>query len=642
MNINDVQKDPLAFIEKSKKKDIIDLLKKADDAFFKSGSTLLTDDIYDLIKDYVRNKYPKDAYLKRVGADEDRKVTLPYYMGSQNKIRDDEIDIQRFQDKYKGPFIVSDKLDGVSCLITYNNDVKMYTRGNGTEGQDISHLLDYIQGIPKSIKNANLAVRGELIISKQNWEILKDNGVDGANARNVVSGCINSKIINKTIFAKIEFVAYSLLEPKLNGIDGMELLNTCGFKVVRYDVLTKLKMDILSNYLQRWRMQGEYVIDGIVICDNNIHNIIKGKNPDYSFAFKSIHTHEQVEVIVTGVEWNVSKDGYIKPIVKFNEVMLDDVKIKQATGFNAAFIEKHKIGAGSRIIIIRSGNVIPHILSVLTPSALGKPSMPEIKYIWNDTHVDIIMTDEYNSDYEIKNIIYFMKTLDIDYMGVGNITKLYNAGFNTIKKIINISYDELLKIEGFKEKSANNIIQSLNKIKNIDCISLMDASNMMGRGFSYKKIKMITDEYPYILKNDDKSREKALRLHVSDLIKVDGIAEISAKLFLENLPKFYEFYDDLGVKCVNSYIIDTIYNDIENSKVKGKTFVFSGFRNKDLEHYIEKHHGFVKTSVSKNTNYVVVADINEKSAKIAKANELGIKILTPKDEEYIKMFPSVI
>jgi NAD-dependent DNA ligase len=631
MDVNDIQRN-ISNLEKFKKKDLIDLLIRADNTYFNDGNTILTDDIYDIIKDYIRKKYPKDKYLKRVGADEDNKVKLPYYMGSQNKIRDDDIDIQKFQSKYKGPYVVSDKLDGVSCLIIYNKDkISIFTRGNGTEGQDISHLQSYIKNIPKTIKEEGLAVRGELIISKKNWDLLKEQGTHGANARNIVAGCINSKILNKTVLDKIEFIAYDLYHPKSIISSGLKLLKDNGFDVVWFSILKNMKLQVLSELLQTRRKESNFTIDGIVICDDNNHNIMKGKNPEYSFAFKSIHTHEQVEVVVTDVEWNVSKDKYIKPIVKFNEILLDDVNIKQATGFNAAFIEKHKIGIGSRIVIIRSGNVIPHILEVLSPSASGLPSMPDIQYKWNDTHVDIITTEDRNKEYDIKNILYFMKTLEIDYMGIGNITKIYEAGFDTVKKILNMTYNDLIKIDTFKDKSANKILSAIEKVKEKDCLALMDASNMMGRGFSMKKIKLITDKHPCILQSAKKNRDEALKLKIEDLISIDGIAEKSAELFIENLPKFYEFYDDLGVKCIEK----NTPNKIEkNSKIQGKIFVFSGFRNKDLEKYIEEQGGSVKTSVSKNTDYVVVADKIE-SSKTNKARELGIKI-----ENYKELFPS--
>ena len=174
-NIADINKDPIGFIKKNKKKDIIEFLTKADDSFFNNDNDLIKDDVYDIIKDYLYKKYPKDNYFKRVGADVKNKVVLPYYMGSQNKIKDSEEELVKYKAKYTGPYIVSDKLDGVSCLIIYeNNIIKIYTRGNGTEGQDITHILEYINGIPKLV-DADIAVRGELIISKSNWDVLSNN-----------------------------------------------------------------------------------------------------------------------------------------------------------------------------------------------------------------------------------------------------------------------------------------------------------------------------------------------------------------------------------------------------------------------------------------------------------------------------------
>ena len=629
MNIEVIKKAPLEFIKKSKKKEIIDFLIKCDEAFFNTGNNLVSDDIYDIIKDYIRLKYPKDPYLKRVGADVENKVLLPYYMGSQNKIKDDEEEITKYCKKYKGPYIVSQKLDGVSCLVIYklNGDVMIYTRGNGREGQNISHIIDYIKGINKVLENTNeeIAIRGELIISRKNWDKIKDLG---ANARNVVSGAINSKIINKNIMNNIEFVAYELIKPKMKPSDALEFMKIKGINIVEYAILNTINLKILSEYLKKWRSESLYDIDGIVINDNAIHNIIKDKNPEYSFAFKSIHTHEQVEVIVTEVLWNVSKDKYIKPIVKFNEIDLNGVKIKQASGFNASFIDKNKIGVGSRIIIIRSGDVIPHILSVLSKSASGNPSMPDIPYIWNDTHVDIMLSgDEKNREHDIKEFIYFMKALNIQGVGPGIITKLYDAGFDSIKKIFNIEFNDIIKIDGFKEKSANNVLNGLSKINNIDCLNLMDASNIFGRGYGEKKLKMITDKFPCLLQFDKSNREKSLKLTETDLITTDGIAEISAKLFIDNLPKFYKFYDDLNIKCNNTNIVNTPIAKSINNAINGKGFLFTGFRNKEYEKMITDLGGIIKTSISKNLDYLIVPNKDIDNTKIKKAQELGIKII---------------
>ena len=641
MDYSFINARPQDFIKTNKKKDIINVLIEADKAFFNSGQPKLTDDIYDIIKDYIRKKYPKDAYLKRVGADVDNKVVLPYYMGSQNKIKDSESEITKYKKKYPGPYLISDKLDGVSGMFVYEGDnVKLYTRGNGREGQDISHLHKYISGFPKIKKQDKLAVRGEFIISKDNWDKLKKVDDTLSNPRNTVSGAINSKILNKQLLKMIDFVAYTLVFPNLP--NGLPELDKMKFNVVNNTVVDDISLAFLSKNLEVSR-KNKYVIDGIVISDiSKVYEIALGKNPEHSFAFKSIHTLEQIEVIVKEVEWNISKDKYMKPIVKFDEILLDDVKIKQATGFNAGYIEKNNIGPGSRIVIIRSGNVIPHIQSVLTTSANGKPSMPgelDKDYKWNDTRVDIIkIGEDRNADFDIKNIVYFMKTAEVDNMGPGNITKIYNAGFHDIKSILKIQKEDLLKIEGFKGKSADNILKALEKVKELDCLVLMDASNMLGRGFSYKKIKMITDVYPSILIDNAENREKSLKISIEDLMKVEGIAKISAKLFIENLPRFYEFYDSLGVKCKGiEEKVDKSVEKTENANIKDKKFIFTGFRNKDYEKIIVENGGKVVTSISKSTHYLIVKNKTEKSGKIDKATELGVKILDiPEFEMLIK------
>ena len=642
MDYSFINARPQDFIKTNKKKDIINILIEADKAFFNSGQPKLTDDIYDIIKDYIRKKYPKDAYLKRVGADVDNKVALPYYMGSQNKIKDSESEITKYKKKYPGPYLISDKLDGVSGMFVYEGDnVKLYTRGNGREGQDISHLHKYISGFPKIKKQDKLAVRGEFIISKDNWDKLKKVDDTLSNPRNTVSGAINSKILNKQLLKMIDFVAYTLVFPNLP--NGLPELDKMKFNVVNNTVVDDISLAFLSKNLEVSR-KNKYVIDGIVISDiSKVYEIALGKNPEHSFAFKSIHTLEQVEVIVKEVEWNISKDKYMKPIVKFDEILLDDVKIKQATGFNAGYIEKNNIGPGSRIVIIRSGNVIPHIQSVLTASANGKPSMPgELNkdYKWNDTRVDIIkIGEDRNADFDIKNIVYFMKTAEVDNMGPGNITKIYNAGFHNIKSILKIQKEDLLKIEGFKGKSADNILKALEKVKELDCLVLMDASNMLGRGFSYKKIKMITDVYPSILIDNAENREKSLKISVEDLVKVEGIAKISAKLFIENLPRFYEFYDSLGVKCkgIEEKVDKSVekVEKTENANIKDKKFIFTGFRNKDYEKIIVENGGKIVTSISKSTHYLIVKNKTEKSGKIDKATELGVKILDIPDFELL-------
>ena len=620
MDIQSLLKNPINYLKTKNKKDIISFLQQCDNAFFNTGSTIVSDDMYDLVKDYLKKLDPKNAYFKRVGADEETKVKLPYWMGSLDKIKDDEKAIDNWKKIYDGSSIISDKLDGISCLFYKNDDnIKIYTRGNGTEGQDISHLRNYIT-FP-NITDKKFAIRGELIISRTNWEKIKDIG---SNARNVVAGAIHSKIINKDLMSNIEFLAYDILSPKMKIEDVFNYFTKNNIKCANYVLwdIDNINLQSLSNHLELRRNESDYEVDGIVVYNNKIHKVINGKNPKYAFAFKSILTHEQAEVTVTDVEWNVSMHKYMKPIVKFNEVVIAGVKIKQATGFNGKFINSNIIGPGSRIVIIRSGDVIPHILKILSVSSNGKPKMPELKYRWNDTQIDIILDEDgKNKEQDIKSYTYFMAKLDVGSVKESTIKRLYENGFDTLDKILKIKVEELKQLDGFQEKSAIKIVENFAKIKDSDCDILLDASNILGRGFALKKIKLVSENYPL------NKKAEILKLTVDDLLKIDGIGNVNAKQFVENIKNFYDFLDKIEYKCNRVNIKGDIKDENKVEILNDKKFLFTGFRNKDWEKLITDSGGKVVTAISKTTDYLVVKNKTDKSGKIDKANELGVKIL---------------
>ena len=632
---NDIMKDPIGVLKKMSNKKIVDVLEKADESFFNTNKTLLSDDIYDIVKEYLKKIDSNNPYLKKVGSDiEFNKEQLPFYLGSLDKIKDSESEITKWVSKYHGDYVISEKLDGISCLLNYENETtSLYTRGNGYEGQNITHMLPYLNINNTSFIKHNIskiAIRGELIISRANWERIKHMG---ANARNVVAGAIHSKKINKEIVSNIDFVAYDMLFPRYPLSESLKLIKNYNLDVVKNVPSShqKLNLEVLSNTLQQWRKDSKYEIDGIVIHHDNEHKILSGKNPKYAFAFKTILTQEQAEVIVTNIEWNISKHRYLKPLVKFNEVSLAGVKIKQATGFNASYIKKNLIGPGSHIIIVRSGDVIPHILSVLSPSANGQPMMPNVPYEWNETEIDILLKGtEKNKEHDIQSFTYFMNTLSIDGVKEGVITKLYEAGYDTLNKIINITEDEILSLKGFQQRSAYKIFQAIQTIKDVECDKLLTASGVFGRGFGEKKFKLITDKIPYI----SYDKNKSLQLRVDDITKIKGMAEITATQFIENLPKFYDFCEEIGIKCVkNTTKTSTNNNAVSGDDVKvyemfkDKKVLFTGFRNKDYEKRIEDSGGKIVSAISKSTDYVIVKDENEKNAKTEKANQLNITII---------------
>lgn len=649
---DEIVKNPMGTLKKMSNKQIVDVLQQSDEAFFNTNKTHLSDDIYDMVKEHLRKVDSKNPYLKKVGADiEFNKVVLPFYLGSLDKIKDNENEITKWIAKYKGKYVISEKLDGISCLLYYeydnnkqNGNISLYTRGNGYEGQNITHMLPFLDINSSAFKKQgiSIAIRGELIISRANWERIKHMG---ANARNVVAGAIHSKKINKEIVSNIDFVAYDVMLPRRPLSESLKLLQKYNMKIVKNIPSSnqELNLETLSNTLQKWRKESQYEIDGIVIHHDEEHKILSGKNPKYAFAFKTILTQEQAEVIVTDIEWNVSKHRYLKPLIKFNEVSLAGVKIKQATGFNASYIKNNLIGPGSHIIIVRSGDVIPHVLSVLTPSSSGEPMMPDISYEWNDTEVDIVLKgSEKNKEHDIQSFTFFMNTLSIDGVKEGVITKLYEAGYDTLNKIINIKREELESLSGFQAKSAGKIFDAIQTIKSVECNKLLTASGVFGRGFGERKLKLITDEYPYI----SYDKEKSLKLIISDITKIKGIAEITATQFIENLPKFYEFCEDIGIDCKKNDTgvsgtgtgtgTDTDTDTKTYDMFKSKKVLFTGFRNKDYEKIIEDSGGKIVSSISKSTDFLIVKDKNETNTKIEKAKEIGITIIYKEDLD--KMF----
>ena len=613
--MNSLIEDPINYLKTLSDDKIAEILRKASYEYYK-GTPIMSDDIFDIVKDYFQKKNPKHPVLKEIGAPTyGDKVDLPFWMGSLDKIRDNESSLTKWKAKYPGKCVVSEKLDGNSALLVVKDGrYKLYSRGDGNKGQDISHLLPLIQGIPKSLPDS-IAVRGELIIKKIDW-LSKGKG---ANARNAVAGVMHSKKPDPTLSSITRFVAYEQLYPRIKMSDSLNALEEYKFKVVKSRIFntSDLTMDSLSEYLVKRREKSLYDIDGIVIYHDGEHVAVKGKNPDYAFAFKSLLTHEEAEVVIKEVQWNVSKDGYIKPILIFDPVTIGGVSIQKATGFNAAFIEKNVVGPGSRITIIRSGDVIPHVHKILSKSASEKPSFPK-EYVWNDTHVDILIKDKaLDSNVMVKRLVYFTKVLEMKGVGPGIVERLHSNGINTFKKFINVTVDDLLKMEGFQKKSAEKVVNEIQEsVKKADCLTFMTASNLFGRSIAEKKLKLILEVFPEI-PNGYKPTE-------SELSKVSGIGEITAKQFLEGLPLFFEFMKELNKECKKVEVVEKVVG----KSLEGLVVVFTGVRDKELEALIEAKGGKVGSSVSSKTKILVAKDPSDDSSKIKSAKELGIPVVT--------------
>lgn len=581
-------------------------------------SPLITDNQYDILEDFIKINFPKNSVVGKIGAPVSKnKATLPYEMWSMDKIKPDTKALVSWKAKYKGPYVLSCKLDGVSGLYTTEGEIpKLYTRGDGKVGQDVSHLIPYLN-LPTE---KGIVVRGEFIMRKSVFESkYKDQF---ANARNLVAGTVNRVSMNDTV-QDLDFVTYEVVVPSLNPGEQMRQLEEWKFNTVQNEIREDISNDMLSDILVDWRKNYEYEIDGVIVTDNNIHPRKTG-NPEHSFAFKMVLSDQMAETMVLDVEWNASKDGYLKPRVRLEPVHLSGVKIEYATGFNGAFIEQNRIGVGAVIQLIRSGDVIPYIKSVITPADQGL--MPSIPYIWNEKHIDVMLENkDENKTVLEKNIVGFFKGIEVDGLGEGNISRLIEAGFDNIPKILKMSKNDFLTIDGFQEKMAEKLHKGIaEKAKAASLVTLMSTSNMFGRGFSDKKIALIMEEYPDILTSIDNAETKTKKLS-----EIKGMASKTAKSFVENIPKFLGFLEECDFMSKISHKTHSHEKVDAGHPLYKKSIVMSGIRDKDLEKALSDVGASLGSSVSSKTFAVITPDVDSNTGKVAAAKKQGVPIFTP-------------
>ena len=633
-NIAGFKKNPKDYLENISDDNLIDLIQDLNYEYYIKGESLVSDELYDYTKEELRKRISDHPLLKDVGVSKTSKTELPFYMGSMDKIKNNEKELNNWLKKYKEDegYVLSDKLDGISGLLHFNNDgeknVKLYTRGDGYKGQDISHLLKFINHIPDfKDMDDEIAVRGELIMSKSNFIKIKKEDNTIKNVRNAVAGVFNSKKPNLKVAKYIDFVVYECIKPdKLNAKEQFKKIKKLGFKSAYAETSSNVDIKLLSNRLVNRRENSEYDIDGIIVAHNKFYKRVDGENPKYAFAFKSIITSKKAEVLVLKVEWNLTKDDYLQPIVHFEPVEINGVTIEKATGFNAKFIKDNKIAPGSIIVIIRSGDVIPKIEEVLKESE--EPSMPDnYKWKWNETEVEILLDEKQLNNTTLKEKNFkelenFVLKIKFERIGPGVVKKLFDAGINTIDKFLGVTKEDLLKVPGIKDKTADNILKSIKtSMTDLDCVTLMTASNKLGRGFAAKKLKLIVDEYPDII-------NKNMKPTASDLIKIKGIEKKTAEKFVNNFDNYLEFIKINKIKCVYKEVKQN-----KDSKLKDLKIVFTGFRSNEFEEFIENNGGKIQGSISKNTDLLVIKNNDTGGSKIEKAKELKIKIITKKEFE---------
>lgn len=615
---------------------VADMVRAANADYYNAadGNIVLDDAAYDVMKEFVERTYPNNPVIHEVGAPITKgKVPLARNMPSMNKIKPDTGALESWMLTYEGPFLITPKLDGVSGMyvLEKGKPPQLYTRGDGTYGQNVSHLIPHMK-LPTS---PPMIIRGEFEIKDKLFD--RKYSSEFANARNFVSGVINKTTRDPEKYEDVDFIVYEVIEPAMKPSEQFKFLAKHQITHTEPKHTSTLTNEMLSAELIELRENHPYTIDGIIVTDDGMYDR-KPENPKHSFAFKQLLSDQKAEAKVLAVEWNVSKDGYLKPRVRIEPIKLRGVTIEYVTGFNAKFIRDNRIGPGTLLIIVRSGDVIPHILEVVVPSE--EPMMPDVAFTWNSSGVDIVVDDlDSNPVVRLKRIHGFFAKLEVDGMGPRNTQRIINAGFDTVPKILEMSINDLLTVNGFEKKMAEKIHTNVNaRWKAADLATIMGASGVFGRGFGEKTMRTILNKVPGIITSGDNDVAK-----IYAVSHVEGVAEKTAKKFVAAIPVFMEFVDRTGLHhmltVVSPDVVEEVaaVNGVESSiqpsavtsqpkLLDGKKIVMTGFRDKDFKKLLETMGATITSTVSKHTDFVIVkteSDLETNSTKLVNAKILN-------------------
>ena len=637
-----IQSNPIQYANTVSIEELEKIIEISNNMYYNFGSSPLGDLEYDLLYDILKKRNPKCCVLQDPGHDitisEAKKIDLPHYMGSMDKVKPGSKELVTFLEKYKKPYVLSDKIDGVSLMVVYNSEgTFLYTRGNGCVGQDISHLVPILK-LPnlshvfeKEGDIKQISVRGELVVFKDKFIKL---GVD-SNARNYVAGVISRKHISKTDMDSIHFLGYEIVEPRHTSSEQFRIMEEMGFEIPWYMVMNiSMTETRLVNLLKIRKEKSVYDIDGIIITHDGLYPSNVAGNPKQSKAFKMILEEQMKETVVTSVEWNISRHKYLKPTIYIEPVNIGGANIRRTSGFNAKYILDNGIGPGARIIIIRSGDVIPHIHQVLHSV---KPEMPTVEYTLNETGIDAIALGEnMGKEHSIQHMKYFIEKLGIPKIGYGTLVKLYDMGYTNLTLLLHITDDELRKKKERKtggESMIENIIGGIyTGITDVPTAKIMAATNIFGRGMGETKIQLVLDKIPDVLDLPANDELKHRIIH-----EVDMYHEKTAGVFVNHLDEFRTFLDTHPMIKVSNSKKKVQHKKViqevkQTSLYSGQKILCTGGKPVGFDEALDKHGMIQATSVSKKLDILVVKkkvdDVSEASGKYKKAMALiqeGVK-----------------
>lgn len=589
----------------------------------------VSDEVYDSWIDELESLVPTHPVLVKVGyqiplEDKERMQNIPVPMASMKKNKTIE-EITKWR-KSKGIsdedlMTMTPKLDGLSFAVNERNG-DGWSRGDGLTGLYSPEHYKLIQHRPLNDDNRtyDFYAVGEVIMARKIFEenkFLKDDGKPFKNPRNLVS----AKIIKKKtddILKYCVYIRYGLFSDTMqyNKDEQLIILNTINPHQIPYVAMAAgdITEEILNNLFKEWNV--EFEIDGIIIEVNDYHLREKigreqsTNNPGYARAFKG-KFEDSAETTVVKVPCEVSKQGFLKPTVRINPVQLNGVTVSNPTGNNYKFIRANGIGPGAVIRVMRSGMVIPKIVEVLQPVPFEMPTeCPECKgpVEWNETEVEICCINIDCPAQKLMRMVSFFKIIGVDKMGEGICEQLYNAGYDTIHKIVSMSQNDMKALDRFGDRKSEVIFNNIkNALTDISLSKLQHASGCF-RSLGSKKLELLTH-----LNKD---------VTVDEIKAIKGFSDTLAFNYITGRPKFENFINGLSVTIKQS--VDEV--EITSDKCKNWIVVFTGFTDENLEKKIKERSGKIGSSVNKKTTHLVIKEKGSGSSKEVKATELNVPV----------------
>ena len=636
-------------------KELVEKLDQAAKTYYQEDREIMSNQEYDSLYDQLEQLEKETGTVLtnsptvRVGyeaVNELPKEEHPSPMLSLDKTKDREV-LRGFIGNHK--CLLSWKLDGLTIVLTYENGelVKAVTRGNGIVGEVITNNARVFRNIPLRIPyKGQLVLRGEAIITYSEFERINETIGDAdakyKNPRNLCSGSVRQ--LNNEITAKrnVRFYAFALVSAQdvdfSNSREQQFIwLKKQGFEVVEYKVVTSESLDEAMDYFSKAIVNNDFPSDGLVVTYDDIaYGESLGstaKFPRNSFAFK--WADEMRETRLVDMEWSPSRTGLINPVAIFEPVELEGTTVSRASVHNISIVKELQLGIGDTIKVYKANMIIPQIAENLTRS--GNLVIPDKCPVCgrearirkeNDVETLYCMNPDCVAK-KIKSFSLFTSrdAMNIDGLSEATLEKFIAMGFiHNFGDIFEIGKykDQIVEMEGFGQKSFDNLMVSLEKAKETTLAKVIYSLGITGIGLANAKV---------ICKYFDDDIEKIRYADEEEISSIEGIGPVIAGSLADY---FKSAENNQKLDHLLSHL-HLVHEETSAEQVfAGKTFVITGsvehFSNRsEAKEFIEARGGKVTGSVTKKTDYLINNDKTSASSKNKKAQELGIPILSEED-----------